>query len=176
MGSKVESSESKGHPHATFEHAKIEKTRLFWIYPTKITYNSIKRLKTAVNGFKIWRGEEMTDKEIDEQAKEILRQAEKNGVQSNFFFMTTFERYLEQLQILKDLKKSIAEDGTTVSKEYVKGRMNIYTNPSVNAFNSTTTSANRTVETLIKIIKGFKQEEPKEVIDPLVDIINGGKK
>lgn len=118
----------------------------------------------------------MTDKEIDEQAKEILRQAEKNGVQSNFFFMTTFERYLEQLQILKDLKKSIAEDGTTVSKEYVKGRMNIYTNPSVNAFNSTTTSANRTVETLIKIIKGFKQEEPKEVIDPLVDIINGGKK
>ncbi len=115
----------------------------------------------------------MTDKELDSQAKEILKQAKENGVQTNFFFVTTFERYMEQLKILKELKKSIAEDGTTVSKEYVRGRMNIYTNPSVNAYNSTTASANRTVETLIKIIKGFKAEK-KEEKDPLIDLINGG--
>ena len=35
--------------------------------------------------------------DLTEQAKEILKIAEDAGVQSNFFFVTTFKRYQVQL-------------------------------------------------------------------------------
>ena len=56
--------------------------------------------------------------DLTEQAKEILKIAEDSGVQSNFFFVTTFKRYQVQLNILSDLEKVIKEDGMTVTKEY----------------------------------------------------------
>ena len=116
----------------------------------------------------------MTNKSLKEQADEILKLAEESGLQSNYFFVTTFERYQVQLQILEDLKQAINEEGMLVSKEYVKGRKNLYTNPAVSDFNRTTDSANKTVSTLLKIIKSFGSGESKEETDPLLDIINGG--
>ena len=86
--------------------------------------------------------------DLEKQAKEILKIAESNGVQTNFFFRTTFQRYLVQIAILSDLEKEIADEGATVTKEYVKGRGNVYTNPAINAYNNTTNSANKTVTTL----------------------------
>jgi hypothetical protein len=44
----------------------------------------------------------------------------------------------------------------------------------VSDFNRTTDSANKTVSTLLKIIKSFGSGESKEETDPLLDIINGG--
>ena len=117
----------------------------------------------------------MAKSNLKEQAKEILRLAEETGVQGNYFFITTFDRYQVQLQILDDLKKAINEEGMLVSKEYVKGRKNLYTNPAVGDFNKTTDSANKTVATLMRIIKHFGAEETEEV-DPLLDIINGSEK
>ena len=111
---------------------------------------------------------------LDQQAQEILRMAEESGLQSNYFFVTTFERYQVQLQILEQLKQSIEKEGMRVSKEYVKGRSNIYSNPAVNDFNRTTDSANKTVATLLRIIKSFYAETSPEESDPLLDIINGG--
>lgn len=111
---------------------------------------------------------------LDQQAQEILRMAEESGLQSNYFFVTTFERYQVQLQILEQLKQSIEKEGMLVSKEYVKGRSNIYSNPAVNDFNRTTDSANKTVATLLRIIKSFDAETSQEESDPLLDIINGG--
>lgn len=113
---------------------------------------------------------------LDEQAKEIVRIAEESGVQSNYFFVTTFERYKVQLKILDDLKKSIEEEGMLVSKEYVKGRKNLYTNPAVSDFNRTTDSANKTVATLMRIIKNFGEEDVKDDVDPLMEMINGDGK
>ena len=92
-------------------------------------------------------------KSLNEQAKEILKIAESKGVQTNFFFITTFKRYNTQITILNDLEKALQENGTLVTKEYVKGRKNLYDNPAINAYNRTTDSANKTVATLIKIIK-----------------------
>ena len=80
---------------------------------------------------------------LQEQANELLAKAEARGVQSNFFFVTTFKRYQVQMRILSDLEKAIAEYGATVTKEYVKGRSNIYSNPAVSDFNRTTDSANK---------------------------------
>lgn len=117
----------------------------------------------------------MEKKSLDEQAVEILRIAEETGVQTNFFFVTTFKRYQVQLSNLSELEKAIKETGTLVTKEYVKGRANIYVNPAVTEYNKTTDSANRTVTTLMKIIKGFAKEDDERDsgYDPLMAIING---
>lgn len=110
---------------------------------------------------------------IEEQAQKIMDLANKAGVEKNFFFLTTFERYLTQLKILSELKESIETDGTLVTKQYVKGRENIYTNPALKEYNNTTTVANRTVECLMRIIKGFNVAE--EETDELMDVINGSE-
>ena len=112
---------------------------------------------------------------LNEQAQEIIRIAEETGVQTNFFFVTTFKRYQVQLSNLSELEKAIKDNGTLVTKEYVKGRANIYVNPAVTEYNKTTDSANRTVTTLMKIIKGFakEDEERDSGYDPLMAIING---
>lgn len=112
---------------------------------------------------------------LSEQAQEIIKIAEASGVQTNFFFITTFKRYQVQISILNELEKKIKEDGALVTKEYVKGRGNLYANPAISEYNRTTDSANKTVSTLIKIIKGFKGEESDNDIDPLLAIINGGE-
>lgn len=117
----------------------------------------------------------MEKKTMDKQAKEIIRLAEEKGVQSNYFFVTTFERYQVQLNILDDLKKAIEEEGMLVSKEYVKGRKNLYTNPAVSDFNKTTDSANKTVATLMRIIKTFGDDDAKDDSDPLMEMINGDR-
>ena len=96
---------------------------------------------------------------IQEQAKEILRIAEKFGVEQNFFFLTTFKRYQVQLSILNELEQKIKEDGTLVTKEYVKGRGNVYTHPAINEYNKTAQASNQTVATLIKIIKTLRNDE-----------------
>ena len=117
----------------------------------------------------------MAKQSLNEQAREILRIAEDTGVQTNFFFVTTFKRYQVQLNNLTELESAIRDTGTLVTKEYVKGRANIYVNPAVTEYNKTTDSANRTVTTLMKIIKGFakEDEERDSDYDPLMAIING---
>ena len=92
---------------------------------------------------------------LKEQAEEIIRIAEKYGVEQNFLFITTFKRYQVQLNILTELEKKIKEDGALVTKEYVKGRGNLYTHPAIGEYNKTSQGANNTVTTLIKILKGF---------------------
>ena len=83
----------------------------------------------------------MNKMSLNEQAQEILRIAEQHGVEQNFFFLTTFKRYQVQLQILGDLEKTIKEDGILVTKEYVKGRKNVYSHPAISDYNRTTDSA-----------------------------------
>ena len=112
---------------------------------------------------------------LSQQAQEIIRIAEESGVQSNFFFITTFKRYQVQLNILTELERTMKEEGMLVSKEYVKGRKNLYSNPAVAEYNRTTDSANKTVATLMRIIRSFNEESGEEADeDPLMKIINGG--
>lgn len=115
-------------------------------------------------------------KNLQEQAVEILRIAEETGVQTNFFFVTTFKRYQVQIRILTELEKSMNENGMLVKKEYVKGRKNLYSNPAVTEYNKTTDSANRTVTTLMRIIQGFGKSDAErdgDDVDPLLALING---
>lgn len=128
-------------------------------------------MKTA-NEMKEYDPTVMEKDKLRQKADEILSVAKSNGVDDNFFFTTTFERYLTQLDILDELKKAIEEEGMLVSKEYVKGRKNLYTNPAVSDYNRTTDSANKTVSTLMRIIKSFGDGGKTEEIDPLMEILN----
>lgn len=110
---------------------------------------------------------------LNEQAQEIIKIAEESGVQSNFFFITTFKRYQVQLSILNDLERTMKEEGILVTKEYVKGRKNLYSSPAVTEYNKTTDSANKTVACLMKIIRNFNVEDTGESEDPLLSAING---
>lgn len=103
----------------------------------------------------------MKNMTIQQQANEVLKQAEERGVSSNFFFVTTFKRYQVQMKILSDLEQAINEYGATVTKEYVKGRQNLVANPAITEYNKTATAANGTVGTLINIIKTLS-DEPKD--------------
>lgn len=114
----------------------------------------------------------METKDLDRKAKEIVALAEEAGVSNNYFFTTTFERYQVQLHILDELRKSFEEEGLLVTKEYVKGRKNLYTNPAVSDYNRTTDSANKTVSTLMKIIRNFGEDSGEES-DPLMEMISG---
>lgn len=89
---------------------------------------------------------------LNEKVKELLEMAQQAGVEQNFFFLSTFKRYQVQLNILTQLEGEIRKAGVLVTKQYVKGRENVYTHPAVTDYNRTATAANQTVQTLLKII------------------------
>lgn len=106
---------------------------------------------------------------LTQQAKKILEQAEERGISSNFFFATTFQRYQVQMDILKNLENEIKRYGTTVKKEYVKGRENLVANPAITEYNKTATAANGTVSTLINILKTLSNEA--DSVDALTEFL-----
>lgn len=112
---------------------------------------------------------------LQEQAAEILRLAKEYDVSNNFLFTTTFKRYVTQIKVLENLSKTISKEDILVTKEYVKGRGNIYVHPAVKEFNNTTNSANTTVKTLLSLIETAKQQKDAgDDVDPLWQALNGG--
>lgn len=113
---------------------------------------------------------------LTSQAGELLDKARQKDAQTSFFFVTTFKRYQVQMKILADLEKTIAEDGMTVTKEYVKGRRNVYTNPAISEYNRTATAANQTVVTLMKIIDQAPpaQDNERTLADVMRELVADG--
>lgn len=109
---------------------------------------------------------------LNAQMQEIIRQASENGVDKNFFFITTFQRYQMQIRILQELKKVIDKEDIIVSKEYVKGRKNVYSHPAIKDYNRTTDSANKTAALLLKITNLFRKHPIGEDEDPLLKALN----
>ena len=113
----------------------------------------------------------LAKKSLQEQADELLFLAEQSGVKTNYFFATTFKRYTVQLKILADLESEISRGDTLVSKEYVKGRCNLYTNPAITEYNKTATAANGTVTTLINIIEKLSKTDSSETLADIMSKI-----
>ena len=103
--------------------------------------------------------------DLQKQAQKIIEAAQKSGAEQNFLFITTFKRYQVQLKILSDLEKELADYGPMVTKEYVKGRQNLYANPAIASYNRTVDSANKTAATLIKIITTLKDVSMEIEVD-----------
>lgn len=105
--------------------------------------------------------ETVQSSKLNRQVKEILKEAEAKGIKTNFFFASTLHRYVVQLNIMTNLEKRIKTSGELVTKEYVKGRENLYVNPAVSEYNKTSTAANGTVATLMKILTTLNSENPE---------------
>ena len=113
---------------------------------------------------------------LQEQANKILERAQEKGVQSNFFFVTTFKRYQVQMATLTKLEEAIKAYGPTVEKEYVKGRQNLVVNPAITEYNKTSTAANGTVSTLINILKSLTDETAGNIkLQSFLDAMNDEK-
>ena len=95
--------------------------------------------------------------DLNDVASELIKLAEQGGVEQNFFFTTTFERYKTQLNLLTRLQAEISGADLMVTKEYVRGRQNLVSNPAINEYNKTSQAANQTVICLMKIISTFSK-------------------
>ena len=112
---------------------------------------------------------------LKEQADKIMEIAEHYNAQGNFLFRTTFQRYMTQINLLSRLQEEFKDpESVMVTKEYVKGRGNLYTNPAIGEYNKTATAANQTAQTLIKILKELAANRDEAGDDPLMAILAGG--
>lgn len=93
------------------------------------------------------------------KADRILAEAKERGLQNDFFFSTTLDRYMTQLKILERLKAQINRQGLTVTKTYAKGSKNVYANPLIGEYNKTASAANGTVTTLLNVLRSLDGEE-----------------
>lgn len=115
----------------------------------------------------------MTSKQLESLEKKVVKKAKDGGVDQNYLFVTTFDRYKQQLKYIEDLENDVAEEGTIVTKEYVKGRCNKYVSPSLAALQKMYQTANQTAQTLTKIIKelGDGDSKKKDEVDEFLDFV-----
>ena len=103
---------------------------------------------------------------MNEQAQAILDKARAKGIEHTFMFTTTFQRYVELISHMGELQKAIKEDGCLVTKEYVKGRQNVYVHPAINAYNATAAQANNTANILMRfIVQPLSDSDDKDDFD-----------
>lgn len=112
----------------------------------------------------------MSKQTIEQIRSEFVDLARDAGCENDPLFKSTLDRYLVQLGILDKLKAKMEEDGMLVEKEYVKGSKNLYSSPAVTEYNKTTDSANKTVSTLLRILKANGNGGNSEEKDPLMAI------
>ena len=74
--------------------------------------------------------------------------------------------YAEEAALIAQMRTQLAEDGMTVSKEYVKGRQNVCVHPLVQEIPKHVDCANRTLGILGDIIVKRGKTEP-DTEDPL---------
>ena len=97
----------------------------------------------------------------------LLRMAKDYGVDKNALFLQAVEQYTVQARVIQDIKAALDEEDEDskllTSKEYVKGRVNVYANPLVRELPKHADSANRTLQTMLTIIKELgKPPVPKD--------------
>ena len=81
------------------------------------------------------------NKSVKDLAKGILQDAIDRGFGNDPSFLTSYHLLEVQIEMLEALEKSFKEDGATTTKEYVKGRENIYVHPAVDKYTKTSDSA-----------------------------------
>jgi hypothetical protein len=114
-------------------------------------------------------------KNIEKQAAEILKIAESQGVEQNFFFATAFGRYMSQLRYLSQLETLLDTEGVSVERTNTKGITSSTINPALAAHNKTSAEATRTHTSLVSTLAKLKESNPDDESDPLLDFLSGKK-
>lgn len=105
----------------------------------------------------------------------IMKMAREKNVDKNPLFLKTLERFTTLQSILDDLERNMEEEGLLVTKEYVRGRKNLYQSPSLREYPRILDCANKTAATLMKIIKAESDGAgSRDKKDDLMEAINGG--
>lgn len=97
---------------------------------------------------------------MSETYTDLIKMAKRYGVDKNALFISAANQYALQQEVIERVKKEIENDenGLLTSKEYVKGRENVYVNPLVKELPKMSDSANRTAQTMLDIIKNLGHE------------------
>lgn len=104
----------------------------------------------------------MKRKENTSTYDDLLELAKEYHVDNNALFLNAARQYQTQALVIEMMKNQLEADGSAVStKEYVKGRENVYANPIIKELPKHADSASRTLSTMLEIIKklGYKQEK-----------------
>lgn len=95
--------------------------------------------------------------DLQRRIREFADKATELGIADDLIFDTTFNRYVMQVNILEQLKEQIEDGELMVKKAYVKDRDNLYVNPAVAEHNKTSTAANQTAVTLVKLMTQLRE-------------------
>lgn len=87
--------------------------------------------------------------------------AKAYGVDKNALVQSALAQYAIQQAVILALEKELKEDDILTTKEYVKGRQNLYAHPALKELPRHTDSANRTGDLILKLITQLG-EPPKE--------------
>lgn len=94
---------------------------------------------------------------------ELMKMAVDYGVDGNAMFVAAANQYALQQRVIDSIKETLDnEESLMTTKEYVKGRANIYANPLVKELPKHADSANRTAQTMLDIIKALGREKKVE--------------
>ncbi len=111
------------------------------------------------------------EKRLEMLAEKFRETAESLSEEHRYIFESTLETYFQLIKNFKVLKEALETDNCLITKEYVKGRQNVYVHPALSEMNKTVNMLNTTAKTLITIIKELGAEN-KEEVDELMAFTN----
>ena len=108
------------------------------------------------------------EKYFDKEA--IMKMAKEHGVDKNALFLQTLKNYETVQRSIEEIDQIIgASSELTISKEYVRGRENLYLHPAIKELPKQIDAANKTLDKMLDIID--RLGTPKSS-DPFVDFCN----
>lgn len=126
--------------------------------------------------FPLWDYIVIFGKEVDMARKgktysDLIKLAKTYGVDKNALFVQAAEQYSVQRMVIQQIKDTLQSDEDLLtSKEYVKGRENVYTHPLVKELPKHADSANKTLSTMLEIItKLGKPPKPEGKLAELME-------
>lgn len=94
---------------------------------------------------------------------DLIKLAKTYGVDKNALFVQAAEQYSVQQMVIQQIGDALQnDDDLLTSKEYVKGRENVYTHPLVKELPKHADSANKTLGTMLEIIKKLGKQPAAE--------------
>lgn len=99
----------------------------------------------------------------------LMEMAKNYGVDDNALFVSTLDTYMVQKKAIERIKAAMDEDDITTTKEYVKGRENVYLHPAVKELPRHADALNKTTTQILDIIKTLG--EPPKTKDELMEFV-----
>ena len=96
-------------------------------------------------------GRKKKSKEVG--VEELRALAKTYGLEENPLLISQIEMYAVQQRVISMIREELNNSDAAVSKEYVKGRENLYAHPLIKELPKHADSAMRTADGIVKLIK-----------------------